>query len=64
MDERILLMSGYLTVDQLAEKLNVSKEWVYKQTRKTRPGGIPRLKVGKYLRFDWEKVQNWLKKQK
>ena len=57
-------MSGYLTVDQLAEKLNVSKDWIYKQTRKTRPGGIPRLKVGKYLRFDWEKVQNWLKKQK
>jgi excisionase family DNA binding protein len=56
-------MNNLLTIDELAEKLHVSKEWVYKQTYKKNKGSIPRLKVGKYLRFDWERVQAWLKQK-
>ena len=55
-------MNNLLTVDQLAEKLQVSKDWVYKQTYQKDMDSIPRLKVGKYLRFDWGEVHAWLKK--
>ena len=40
-----------LDPDQLAAKLAVPKSWVYAQTRKKGPEAIPRLRVGKYVRF-------------
>jgi excisionase family DNA binding protein len=50
-----------LTVMELAQKLKVRESWVYGETRKTGPGTIPRIKVGKYLRFNLESVMDWLK---
>jgi excisionase family DNA binding protein len=50
-----------LTVGGLAEQLKVKPSWVYGETRKTGPGTIPRIKVGKYLRFSLEEVMDWLK---
>ena len=52
--------AGLLTVEEMAEMLKVPKSWVYGQTRQTGPGAIPRLKVGKYLRFDYQAVMDWL----
>jgi excisionase family DNA binding protein len=52
-----------LTVDGLANRLSVKRSWIYGETRKTGPGTIPRIKVGKYLRFSLEEVMNWLKAQ-
>ncbi len=52
-----------LTVDELAESLSVQKSWVYSRTRETGPGTIPRIKVGKYVRFELDKVMEWLKGQ-
>ncbi len=52
-----------LTVEQLAKILNVKKSWIYAQTRKTGPGSIPRVMVGKYVRFILEDVLAWLKEQ-
>lgn len=52
-----------LTVDELAERLKVPKSWVYRQTRQTGPGTIPRIKVGKYIRFVEVDVMDWLRKQ-
>jgi excisionase family DNA binding protein len=52
-----------LTVDELAESLNVPKSWVYSRTRETGPGTIPRIKVGKYCRFVLDDVLDWLKNQ-
>jgi len=54
---------NFLSVNQLAEKLNVPKSWVYSRTRETGPGAMPRVNVGKYRRFEIEKVLDWLKKQ-
>lgn len=54
---------NFLTAKQLAEKLSVGVPWVYKQTLLKGPGSIPRTKVGKYLRFEPEKVLAWLAKQ-
>jgi excisionase family DNA binding protein len=59
----IYLELEHLTPDQLAEKLSVQKSWIYNQTRETGPGSLPRLKVGKYLRFDESRVTEWLQKQ-
>jgi len=53
----------FLTVDELAEILKTPKSWVYGKSRETGPGAIPRIRVGKYLRFELNKVMDWLKKQ-
>jgi len=50
-----------LTVPELATALRVPDSWVYGETRKTGPGSIPRLRVGKYLRFSLQDVLTWLK---
>lgn len=50
-----------LTVQELAIALKVKDSWVYGETRKTGPGSIPRLRVGKYIRFNLQKVLDWLK---
>jgi len=52
-----------LTIDELAERLKVRKSWVYGETRKSGEGSIPRLKVGKYLRFSLAEVLEWLRKR-
>ena len=52
-----------LTVDELASALRVPISWVYDKTRQTGPGTIPRIKVGKYLRFELNEVMGWLEKQ-
>lgn len=50
-----------LTVDDLAQQLKVKPSWIYGETRKTGKGSIPRIRVGKYLRFRLEEVMDWLK---
>ena len=52
-----------LTVDELAESLNVHKSWVYSRTRETGADSMPRIKVGKYCRFVLDDVLDWLKSQ-
>jgi predicted DNA-binding transcriptional regulator AlpA len=57
-----------LTPDQLADRLHVKRTWVYEQTRKrvdARNGdSFPYIKMGRYLRFDWNDVVAWLERQK
>ena len=50
-----------LSVDELAEFLNTPKSWVYARSRETGSGAIPRIKVGKYVRFELDRVIDWLK---
>jgi len=45
-----------LTPEELAARLKVRKTWVYEQTRSRSRNPLPRLCMGKYLRFDWMKV--------
>jgi excisionase family DNA binding protein len=52
-----------LTVDELAESLNVKKGWVYSRSRETGPDAMPMIKVGKYCRFVLNDVLDWLKSQ-
>lgn len=57
MEERLL------EVEELSQILKVPKSWIYSQTRQIGPGTIPLIKVGKYLRFEFEAVLQWLKEQ-
>jgi len=57
-----------LTPAQLAERLHVKPTWVYEQTRKRthirNADSFPYIKMGLYLRFDWNDVLAWLERQK
>jgi len=54
------MKQNFLTVEELATELRVPKSWIYLKTRQAGPGAIPKLKVGKYLRFRLEDVLAWL----
>lgn len=50
-----------LKVEEIAKGLRVPISWVYSQTRMPPgPNTIPYVRVGKYLRFEFEKVLKWL----
>lgn len=50
-----------LTIEELAQRLKVKKSWLYSRTRERGEGTIPRIKIGKYLRFDENEVMEWIK---
>jgi excisionase family DNA binding protein len=51
-----------LTIDELATLLRVPRSWIYDKTRVSKQNGFPVLRVGKYLRFESQKVLDWLNK--
>jgi predicted DNA-binding transcriptional regulator AlpA len=52
-----------LTIEQMADKLQVKPSWLYFRTMQTGKDAIPRVKVGKYLRFNPGAVIEWIEKQ-
>jgi len=46
-----------LTVDDVAERLGVTKDWVWAQAR---AGRIPHVQLGRYRRFREEALEQWL----
>ena len=61
--ENSMTLQELLTLEELAEKLKVRKSWVYSRTRETGPGSLPRIKCGKYLRFEEKAVTQWLRER-
>lgn len=53
----------FLTVEDLEKKWKLPKSWIYARTRESGPNAIPRIKCGKYLRFEADKVDEWFKNQ-
>ena len=49
-----------LTIQEMSELLKVKPSWLYFRTMQTGVNAIPRLKLGKYLRFDPSKVFQWI----
>ena len=53
-----------LTPEQLAQRLQVKKSWIFEQTRcrakfrNEKP--LPCIRLGKYLRFSWVAVCEWM----
>lgn len=56
--------SDLLTPAQLAERLQVPKSWVFEQTRERakvrNKNPLPSIRLGKYLRFSWVQVCEWM----
>ena len=50
-------MTRLLTVDEVAERLGVTKDWVWAQAR---AGRIPHVQLGRYRRFREEALEQWL----
>jgi excisionase family DNA binding protein len=46
-----------LSASEVAERLNVPESWVREQTR---TGTIPHIELGRYRRYDWPAVVDWL----
>lgn len=53
-----------LTVQQVAELLQVPVSWVYGRMRKRSLERLPGYRLGKYWRFDKEEVLSWLAQQR
>jgi excisionase family DNA binding protein len=53
-----------LTVSEVAAALKVPVSWVYERTRRSGTDRIPHFKLGKYLRFRWLTVRDWLENLK
>jgi excisionase family DNA binding protein len=53
-----------MTVQQVAELLQVPVSWVYGRLRKRSLGKLPGYRLGKYWRFDKEEVLAWLAQQR
>jgi excisionase family DNA binding protein len=49
-----------LTPEEVAERLKVPPSWVYEKTRARCRNPIPCLRLGRYIRFDWNAVITWL----
>lgn len=49
-----------LTPKEMAERLKVPLSWLYRRTRVSGPGAIPRVRVGKYIRFNSGAVMEWV----
>ena len=52
-----------LTVDEMADRLKVKPSWLYFRTMQTGKDAIPRVRIGKYLRFNPGAVMEWIEKQ-
>jgi excisionase family DNA binding protein len=55
--------SELLTIEEMAARLKVHPSWLYSRTRETGDGTIPRIKIGKYIRFNDSEVMDWIKKK-
>jgi|SRR5580704_15486519 predicted DNA-binding transcriptional regulator AlpA len=55
--------SQILTLAELAERLKVSERWVYEESRRRWLNPLPRIRIGRYLRFDWLEVSAWLRQK-
>lgn len=54
-------MEKLMSVPELAQELNVPVSWVYSRCMEKGSDSIPRLKLGKYVRFEREKVMAWIR---
>ena len=49
--------NAVLTLEQVAEKLQLSPAWLY---RKCKSGVLPHIRIGKVIRFREKDLDDWL----
>ena len=59
-ESRTINAEDILTSAELAGLLKVKESWLREKTRKRCRNPIPYLKLGKYIRYDWNAVSAWL----
>lgn len=52
-----------LTLEEMANRLKVKVSWLYRKTKENGTEAIPRLMVGKYIRFNEAEVMEWLRRK-
>lgn len=52
-----------LTINEMSEMLKVKPSWLYFRTMQTGEDAIPRVRIGKYLRFNPDAVMTWIYRQ-
>ncbi len=65
MDSSNLIQKRMMTIDQVAELLQVPKSWVYEKTRNrySDKNPIPCRIFGKHIRFPPEQLERWMQSQ-
>ncbi|OEU64729.1 MAG: hypothetical protein BBJ57_04005 [Desulfobacterales bacterium PC51MH44] len=53
-------MTDLLKPREMADVLRTPLSWLYSQTRKKGKNTIPMIRVGKYIRFEKNKVLEWI----
>jgi len=53
-----------LTIDEICRKLKIKKSFLYSPCRRKGQNAVPVIRIGKYLRYDYQAVKEWIKKQK
>jgi len=59
-EEEITAMNKLLTPQEVADLLSVRKSTIYQWTHQ---GYIPHVKLGKFVRFNQDKVMEWVEKK-
>lgn len=49
-----------LTAEEAAQRLSVPPSWLYTQARENK---CPHVRLGKYVRFDAEALDEWVREQ-
>jgi excisionase family DNA binding protein len=49
-----------LTIEQVAERLELKPSTIYELTRRRNRHPLPVLRAGKFLRFRWSEIERWL----
>ena len=55
-----LIRTQIFTLSEIAGRLKVSERWVYEKTRRRCLNPLPCIRIGRYLRFNWQFVSAWL----
>jgi predicted DNA-binding transcriptional regulator AlpA len=50
----------FLTPKELAARLKVKQGWIYEKMRPRQGNPLPVIKMGRFLRFHWPAVSEWL----
>lgn len=53
-------LSEILTPEDLAALLHVTPSWVHEKCRARSRNPLPVLRIGRYIRFRWSQVIEWL----
>ena len=56
-----MLTERLITVEELADKINVPVSWIYQRTR-LGTKAIPHVRIGKYIRFNPDEVVEFFRK--